>query len=99
MLAPRERPTYWFQILAIASFAAALFAWAVPGRGMPTNFHAVMWVSVPVGCVWLGMIAVCFYRFGRKSIWMLLGAPLALYWPIVVLLRGIPECYWQQNCV
>jgi hypothetical protein len=31
---------------------------------------------------WLAVVLVGFYRFGRDGLWLLLGAPLALAWPL-----------------
>jgi hypothetical protein len=44
-------------------------------------------------------VGVSAYRFGRKSLWMLVATPPALYWPVWLVLNGIPACYWHGNCV
>jgi hypothetical protein len=89
----------WFRIVLIASFVAAWFSWAAPGRGAPTDFHTILWWSLPLAFLWVSMVGVSAYRFGRKALWMLFGAPLALYWPVWLVLNGIPACYWRRNCV
>ena len=49
---------------------------------MPINIHAVLWWSIPLASLWALTVGVSAYRFGRKSLWMLFAAPLALYWPV-----------------
>jgi hypothetical protein len=88
-----------FRIVLVASFVLAWFSWAVPGRDAPTDFHSVLWWSVPLASLWVVTIGVSAYHFGRKTLWMLLGAPLALYWPVSLVLNGIPACYWHGSCV
>jgi hypothetical protein len=90
--------THWFKALLPASVVLAFVDWVIP-QTRPIDFHAVLWLSLPLTCLWALMIALAAYRFGRKSLWMLVGVPLALYWPIWLLLNGIPACYWSGNWV
>lgn len=99
MLAQSIMPTQWFRVVLVASFVLACFSWAVPGRGAPTDFHTVLWWSLPLASLWVLTVGVSAYSFGRKTLWMLFGAPLALYWPVSLVLNGIPACYWHGNCV
>lgn len=99
MLAQSIMPTHWFRVVLVSSFVLACFSWAAPGRGMPINIHAVLWWSIPLASLWVLTVGVSAYRFGRKSLWMLVATPPALYWPVWLVLNGIPACYWHGNCV
>lgn len=66
---------------------------------MPINIHGVLWWSIPLTSLWVLTVCVSAYSFGRKSLWMLLAGPVALYWPVWLVLNGIPACYWHGNCV
>ena len=89
---------HWFKIILAVSVVIAFFGWDAPQGRMPLDFHAILWRSIPLACLWAAMLAFSTYRFGRTALWILFGAPLALYWPIWLLLNGIPACYWQGNC-
>lgn len=89
----------WFKAVFAISVAIACFGWGVPRRQMPIDFHSALWLSIPVAAFWALVIAVSARQFGKSALWMLLGAPLALYWPIWLLLNGVPACYWHGNCV
>jgi len=99
MLGQQMTQIRWFRIILVASFVLAWFSWAAPGRGMPINIHAVLWWSLPLAALWVLTVGVSAFRFGGKTLWMLFGAPLALYWPVSLVLNGIPSCYWHGNCV
>jgi hypothetical protein len=32
-------------------------------------------------------------------LWILVGAPMALYWPIWLLFHHFPSCYYSGNCI
>ena len=98
MLGQSITQTYRFRMVLAASFLLACVSWAAPGRGMPTDLHTVLWWSIPLASLWVLTVGVSASRFGRKTLWMLLGAPLALYWPVWLALNGIPACYWHRNC-
>ena len=91
-------PARWFRIVLVASFALACVSWAVPGRRMPVDIHAVLWWSVPVASLWLLTVGLSVYSFGKKGLWNLCAAPIALYWVVWLVLRGVPTCYWHGNC-
>jgi len=99
MLAQLVTEMHQFRIVLVASFILSWFSWAVPGRGAPADFYTVLWWSLPLSSLWALTVGVSAYRFGRKTLWMLVGAPLALYWPVSLVLNGIPACYWHGNCV
>lgn len=86
-------------IFVAVSFVLAICSWIAPARQMPIDFHIVLWWSIPLATVWILMVAFSLYRFGKRALWMLLGAPLALYWFAWLLLKGLPACYQHGNCV
>ena len=98
MAAALVKRTHWFKVILIVSVVLALWGWYAPQEQMPLDIHAMLWRSIPLACLWALIVAVSAYRFGRRALWMLLGAPLVLYWPMWLLLNGIPECYWRGIC-
>jgi hypothetical protein len=38
--------------------------------------------GVSLTVAWAGLIVFGFIRYGRRGTWMLIEAPLALYWPL-----------------
>src|SRR5258708_33296272 len=88
-----------FKVLLLVSFVLAFFGQTAPEKRMPIDFDAVIRVSIALGCLWVGIFVFACYRFRSKGLWMLLGAPFVLYWPIWLLLNGIPTCVQHGNCV
>jgi hypothetical protein len=86
-------------LLLVLSFGIAVLAYLPPQRRMPLDFHFVLWVSLPLAGLWTVGTATCLCKFGRSTLLMLFGAPLALYWPVWLLFNHIPNCYWQGNCI
>lgn len=99
MLAQTITQAHWFKIVLAVSLVLAYLGWTSPARRMPPDFHTMLWWSIPLACVWALTVGLSAHRFGRKALWMLLGAPLALYWPVWLAFHGIPSCYWHGNCV
>jgi hypothetical protein len=67
----------------LASGALALGSFVVPFwglRGYDTEWLVPYGVSLTVA--WAGLIVFGFIRYGRRGTWMLIEAPLALYWPL-----------------
>ncbi len=89
---------HWFKILFAASVLLAYFGWDAPQWRMPLDYHAMLWRSIPLACLWALTLALSVGWLGRKALWMLVGAPLALYWPVWLAINGLPPCYWLGNC-
>lgn len=90
----------WLRLcLTILSYLVAVIAWFPPRRYMPVDFHFVLFGSLPLAGIWITLVAVCLACFRRRGFAVVLGAPLALYWPIWLLFNRIPECYWRGNCI
>ena len=79
--------------------AIALVAFSFPQRQMPLDYHGVLWVSLPLSMLWLGFMVVLAPSLRWRTLWTLLGFPMALYWPVWRLFHRIPACYWQHNCI
>jgi hypothetical protein len=94
-----QSSTQWFKTAVAVSFVLAYFGWQAPQVRMGLDFHSMLWWSLPLAGLWLITFMIAAYRFRRKALWLLIGAPLALYWPVWLVINGIPECYWLGNCV
>ncbi len=72
-----------FSTLAVLSFALALSSLAL-------NFKhgSYDWLAVSVFCLWFLTIFLGFAMFGRKGFWLLLGAPFALAFVVVILIAA-----------
>jgi hypothetical protein len=66
---------------------------------MPLDYHAMLTISVPLAFLWAFLFAACLWRYRRHSLWAILGAPLALWWPISLLINGLPSCFYSHNCI
>lgn len=74
------------RLLLLSLFVAAL-AFVVPWL---THF-ADRGFSIGMVLFWLGLLIVGLLRHRARGLWLLSGAPLALFWPvvlIVVIARG-----------
>lgn len=98
MIYQRISPAHWFRVLLLTSLVAAFVGWNSPQGQMPLNIHAMLWTSIPLAGIWLLTLIVSAFAFRTKALWLLIGAPLALYWPVWLLVNGIPGCYWHGNC-
>lgn len=88
----------WFRSTFTFSFIVAFVGLQAPQRRMPLDFHLMFWLSLPLAVIWLATAIVSIFRFHKKALWMLIGAPLALYWPVWLMFNRIPTCYWRGNC-
>jgi hypothetical protein len=66
--------------LGASLVAATLAGWA-PIRRMPINFQAMFSISIPLAILWAGILVFSVFRFKWRGFSILLGAPMALYWP------------------
>jgi hypothetical protein len=89
----------WFSLLIAFEFLVALLGMLVPQLRMPIDFNLMLWVSLPLAGIWLAVVAISMFKFGRKALWIWLGLPFAFYWPLWLMFNHIPTCYWHQNCI
>ena len=69
-------------LLLLSLVLAALSAsarWMV--GSFATNPAAFVLVIALSAIPWLVILGVSVYKYGREGYWVLLGAPLVLYWP------------------
>ena len=79
------------------SVGLACYGWFVPAK-MPPDYDAIFSISIPIAVLWVCLVVGAVAYFGRRAAWTLLGAPLALYWPLWLAFSGLPECYYTGNC-
>lgn len=92
-----ENQGYW--IAFAASLVSAYLGWQSPSYRMPIDYDAMISRSVPLAILWALILLLCFWRYKKRGLWLLIGAPMALYWPIWLLLNRFPPCYYSHNCV
>jgi hypothetical protein len=63
----------WSALLALVSISSPV----LPAGGV---------FGLVAGIGWLFVVGAALYRFRRRALWLLLGAPLALAWPCIFLL-------------
>jgi hypothetical protein len=91
-----DKRTFW--IVIAASLLVAFLGWTAPSHQMPLNYDAMIWRSIPYALVWTLVLAFSLFRFKLRGLWLLLGSPMALYWPIWLLFNHFPPCYYLGNC-
>jgi hypothetical protein len=92
-----ERHKFW--LVFAASLVVACLGVLAPAHTMPLDYDAIIWKSILLAIVWTAIVAVCLTRHSKNGLWLLVGAPLALYWPIWLLFNHFPLCYYAHNCV
>jgi hypothetical protein len=88
---------YW--IWFAASLAVALLGSVAPVRQMPLDYKAMLWKSIPLAISWGLILGFCVWNYKERGLWLVVGAPLALYWPIWLMFHGLPSCYYSGNCI
>ena len=86
-------------ITIAVSLLAAFLSYYIPGRRMPLDFHAMLVFSIPFATVWSLLFVAAIWRLGRLGFWLVIGAPMALWWPVWMLFNHFPSCYYLHNCV
>ena len=82
----------------IISIAIAYLGWSAPSHTRPFGYHLMVSRSVPFAIAWALVLAFSCFRFKKRGLWLLLGAPMALYWPIWLVFNHFPPCYYSGNC-
>ncbi len=91
-----ENQKYW--IALIASLVVAYLGSKAPSYRMPLDYDAMISRSIPFAIAWAVILAFCLWRYKKRGLWLLVGAPMALYWPIWLLFNHFPRCYYLHNC-
>ncbi len=88
-----------YGIACAASLLAAFLGRMIPSRQMPLDYDAMITVSIPLAVVWALLFAFCVWRFRMRGLWLIVGAPLALWRPIWMVFNHFPPCYYSHNCI
>jgi hypothetical protein len=67
------------------SLAMALLAFLLPRILFSHNGIAVM-VSFMLAACWIVVLIAGIFRFKKRGLWLLVGAPFALFWPVSLFL-------------
>jgi hypothetical protein len=86
------------RIFLVSSFLVALASLFSPRLGFPVDFDGIIYRSIPIACLWVILFVIGIVKFRRRSLWMLLGIHLALFWPAYLFFNGLPLCYYQGGC-
>ena len=71
-----------WQICSLALALGAAIAGAM-GFGRSMNFFLVSFV---LSTVWLALFVVGLFTLGWRGLWLLVGFPFAMLWPVVIVL-------------
>jgi hypothetical protein len=83
----------------LPSMLIAFFGWTAPSGQTPLNYAAMLRMSIPCAAAWALVLAFSLVRFKRRGLWLLLGAPMAMYWPVWLMFNHLPLCYYNHNCM
>jgi hypothetical protein len=86
------------RLLLVGSFLLAIASLFAPSLGFPIDFDGIIYRSVPLACSWAMLFAISVVKFRPQALWMIIGIPLALFWPASLVFNGIPLCYHQSGC-
>jgi hypothetical protein len=66
---------------------------------VPLDYDAIASKSIPFAIGWGLIAALAIWRYMKRGLWLLVGAPIALSWPVWLLFHRFPPCYYFHNCV
>jgi hypothetical protein len=92
-----ENKKYW--IALTASLVFAYLGSRAPSYRLLLDYDAMISRSIPFAIAWAVILAFCLWRYEKRGLWLLAGAPIALYWPIWLLFNHFPPRYYLHNCV
>ena len=88
-----------FWVFLAASMVIACLSDLAPRHTMPYDYSAIMSRSIPLAVLWAIVVVASVFLFRKRALWLLVGAPIALYWPVWLLVNGYPSCWYMGNCV
>jgi len=92
-----ENQRFWIALMA--SLVVAYLGGSAPNYRMPLDYGAMISRSIPFAIAWAVILAFGPWSYKKRGLWLLVGAPMALYWPIWLLFNHFPPCYYLRNCV
>jgi hypothetical protein len=54
---------------------------------MPLDYSAITSRSLPLAVLWAALVIAAVFLFSRRALWFFIGAPVAFYWPMWLLIR------------
>ena len=92
-----DNQKYW--LVLMVSFVIAYAGWSAPSYGRPLDYDAMISRSLPFAIAWAVLLGIGLWRYKKRGLWLLLGTPMALYWPLWLLFNHFPPCYYTHNCI
>lgn len=86
-----------FWLFFAASVVIACVGDLAPAR-MPLDYSAIVSRSIPLAALWAAIFIASVFLFRMRALWLLAGGPIALYWPVWLLVHGYPSCWYVGNC-
>jgi hypothetical protein len=84
-----------------ATLAALAFALPIIYRFLHRDGPGFEWAaigSLAASALWIVPLAYGFKRHGRAAVWLLLETPLALWWPLALLMIEL-SCRYGDDCL
>ena len=75
------KPRAGLLVMLALSIAIAVAAAWVPWASQPRNPDVR--IGFALTALWIVMVVVAFARLRRSALWLLLGAPAAMLWPVL----------------
>ena len=85
-----------FGIALTASLIVDFLSFQIPVWQMPVDYRAMLTASIPLAIVWTILLALCIWIFGKRGWWLIVGAPMALWWPLWLIVNHLPPCYYSR---
>jgi hypothetical protein len=93
-----------FAVLAWACVSTSILAflvgpvrWIIFARGNGLPNASSLTLCVWLGWLWIALFALACVQSPRRSLWLLLGAPFALWWPAMWIFNS-HACSLIGNC-
>jgi hypothetical protein len=67
-----------FRVMFVGSLALAILTFATP-------WLASVKTALFLAGLWGAVVLLALFGFRKRGLWFLVGTPLALYWPVVVV--------------
>jgi hypothetical protein len=85
----RERRRGFALWLVVSLLVAATGFWWGPGRWLafagpndvPTS--EILSLCIKIGWLWLATFVVAVVAYRRRALWLIVGAPFVLFWPVM----------------
>ena len=88
-----------FLIFLTASVVIGCLSDLAPRHTMPYHYSAVVSRSIPLAVLWAIVVVASVVLLRKGALWLLVGAPIALFWPVWLLVNGYPSCWYMGNCI